>query len=140
MEEALLLTIDRLSLNRMKLERDFAQELPRIRADGEKMKIAIVNIVVNATEAMEVERGVLRIKTEHKKPGMLVLTISDNGKGIATDDLERLFDPFFTAKQGGMGLGLTSTKNILDSHSAQVEVTSTLGEGTSFVVSFKLAE
>ncbi len=138
-EEALLLTIDRLSLNRMKLERDFAQELPRILVDREKMKIAIVNIVVNATEAMEVERGVLRIKTEHK-PGMLVLTISDNGKGIATDDLERLFDPFFTAKQGGMGLGLTSTKNILDSHSAQVEVTSTLGEGTSFVVSFKLAE
>ncbi len=138
-EDALQLTIDRLNLNQMKLEREFTPDLPRIFVDREKIKIAIVNIVVNATEAMQPERGVLRIATEHK-PGMLNLVISDNGKGIPFDDIEKLFDPFFTAKQGGMGLGLTSTKNILDSHSAQIDVSSTVGAGTSFTITFKLAE
>jgi PAS domain S-box-containing protein len=139
LDETLILTIDRLNLNRMKLEKTYAADLPRILVDKEKIKIALLNIIINATEAMEAEKGLLKISTELRE-GFLVISISDNGKGIPPEEIEKLFDPFYTGKQGGMGLGLTSTKNILDSHTALVEVTSVPLVGTTFTILFKLAE
>jgi PAS domain S-box-containing protein len=139
LDETLTLTIDRLNLNRMKLERSYAPELPRILVDKEKIKIALLNIIINATEAMEAERGVLKINTE-LRDGFLVISIADNGKGIPPEEIEKLFDPFYTGKQGGMGLGLTSTKNILDSHAASVEVTSVPKAGTTFTIYFKMPD
>jgi PAS domain S-box-containing protein len=139
LDETLLLTIDRLNLNRMKLEKTYAQNLPRILVDKEKIKIALLNIVINATEAMEPERGVLKINTE-LRDGSLIISIADNGKGIPPEEIEKLFDPFYTGKQGGMGLGLTSTKNILDSHSASVEVMSVPKVGTTFTIYFKMPD
>lgn len=139
LDETLQLTIDRLNLNRMKLEKAYAPDLPRILVDKEKIKIALLNIIINATEAMEAERGILRINTE-LRDGSLVISIADNGKGISPEEIEKLFDPFYTGKQGGMGLGLTSTKNILDSHSASVEVTSVPKTGTTFTIYFKMPD
>jgi PAS domain S-box-containing protein len=139
LDETLTLTIDRLNLNRMKLEKTYATDLPRILVDKEKIKIALLNIVINATEAMEPEKGVLRINTELRE-SLLIISIADNGKGIPPEEIEKLFDPFYTGKQGGMGLGLTSTKNILDSHSASVEVTSVPKVGTTFTIYFKMPE
>jgi signal transduction histidine kinase len=66
-----------------------------------------------------------------------IVVISDNGIGIEESKMGQLFDPFFTGKQGGLGLGLTTTLNILNSHDANVEVESTLGEGTTFTISFQ---
>jgi PAS domain S-box-containing protein len=137
LDETLTLTIDRLNLNRMKLEKSYASDLPRILVDKEKIKIALLNIIINATEAMEAERGVLKIATD-LKDNLLSISISDNGKGIPPEEIEKLFDPFYTGKQGGMGLGLTSTKNILDSHTASVEVTSVPLQGTTFTINFKM--
>jgi PAS domain S-box-containing protein len=137
LDETLLLTIDRLNLNRMKLEKNYTPDLPRILVDKEKIKIALLNIIINATEAMEAERGVLKIATE-MRDGFLLISIADNGKGIPPEEIEKLFDPFYTGKQGGMGLGLTSTKNILDSHTASVEVTSVPKQGTTFTIYFKM--
>ncbi|HZX74758.1 MAG TPA: ATP-binding protein, partial [Cyclobacteriaceae bacterium] len=74
----------------------------------------------------------------HEK--IVTVSISDNGKGIAASDVGKLFDPFFTGKSTGMGLGLTSTKNILNSHSARVDVESELNKGTTFHIHFKLAD
>jgi PAS domain S-box-containing protein len=137
LDETLMLTIDRLNLNRMKLDKHYASDLPRILVDKEKIKIALLNIIINATEAMEAEKGILKIATE-LKDGFLTISISDNGKGIPPEEIEKLFDPFYTGKQGGMGLGLTSTKNILDSHTASVEVTSVPKQGTTFTIYFKM--
>lgn len=137
LEETIGLTVDRLNLNRMKLEKKFDADLPRILLDREKIKIAFLNIVINAVEAMQPGKGVLRIATSRKE-NSLVVSISDNGKGIAADEIEKLFDPFYTDKQGGMGLGLTSSKNILTSHSALIEVSSVVSEGTHFHIYFKL--
>ncbi|HZX73931.1 MAG TPA: ATP-binding protein, partial [Cyclobacteriaceae bacterium] len=138
-EETIALTIDRLNLNQIRLEKVYAENLPRILLDKEKMKIAFLNIVINAVEAMEQGVGILTISTILNN-GSIVVKIADNGKGIAHDDIEKLFDPFHTAKPGGMGLGLTSTKNILSSHNAEVEVSSRLNEGTTFLIFFKLPE
>ncbi len=138
-EATLALAMDRIRLKQIKLQTSNQAGLPRILVDKDKIQIALLNIVINAVEAMEPGKGVLKIATSLANR-VLTITITDNGKGIVSTDLGKLFDPFFTGKQSGMGLGLTSTKNILNSHSAQIDVKSAIGIGTSFFIHFKLAE
>jgi PAS domain S-box-containing protein len=138
-DATIALAIDRIKLNQIQLQTSSEDNLPRILVDKDKIQIALLNIVINAVEAMEREKGILKINTS-LADRILTIAISDNGKGIPASDLGKLFDPFFTGKQSGMGLGLTSTKNILNSHSAQVEVKSEVGTGTTFFIHFKLAE
>lgn len=106
-----------------------------ILADKEKLKIALLNIVVNASEAMTPNEGVLDIKI-NKGNGRFKLTISDNGCGMEKDQIEKLFESFYTNKSGGMGIGLSSVKNILQDHHATVEVDSEPNKGTTFILSF----
>jgi len=136
-KETLDMANDRINLNQIKLEKSIQQGLPRLLADKEKLKIALLNIIINAIEAMQSGKGVLKVDVK-TADNFGVVCVSDNGKGIEIEDLEKLFDPFYTNKEGGMGLGLTSTKNILNSHSATVEVKSKVNEGTTFCVYFKL--
>lgn len=137
--DTLALAIDRIKLNQIELRKTYAENLPRILVDKEKIQIALLNIIINAVEAMEPEKGVLAIEVV-LIDNIVTLTIADNGKGIPAGDIGKLFDPFFTGKETGMGLGLTSTKNILNSHSATIEVKSEEGRGTTFFIHFKLAE
>jgi PAS domain S-box-containing protein len=139
LDDTLVLAMDRINLNQIKLEKNYPENLPRILVDREKIKIAFLNIIINAIEAMSPENGVLRIGASTRDK-LIVIEIADNGKGIAAQDAKKLFDPFFTGKQSGMGLGLTSTKNILNSHHAEVEIKSEVGKGTVFYLYFKLAE
>ncbi|MBA4054607.1 MAG: hybrid sensor histidine kinase/response regulator [Marivirga sp.] len=139
LEETIGLALDRIKLNQMELQRHYPNDLPRMLIDKEKVKIALLNILINAIEAMTPGRGLLKIFATVNN-GTLTLAIHDNGKGIPEADLGKLFDPFFTAKQSGMGLGLTSTKNILASHCAHIDVQSELNVGTTFYISFKLDE
>lgn len=139
LDETITLATDSINLNQIKLQKTFVKNLPRILVDREKLKIAFLNIIVNAIEAMERGKGELAVDVKLKE-STIVVTLSDNGKGIPAEDLEKLFDPFFTEKPGGMGLGLTSTKNIISSHNASIEVESTVKKGTSFIIYFKLAE
>ena len=67
------------------------------------------------------------------------MTITDNGNGISEEDISKLFEPYFTSKPKGMGLGLASTLNIIQSHKGIVDVTSTLNEGTTFSITFEPA-
>lgn len=138
LDETIKLAIDRIRLNKIKLDVRIDPDLPRILFDSEKIQLALLNIVINATEAMSND-GELRIHA-CQRGSVVTISFADNGKGIGKEDLGRLFDPFFTGKQGGMGLGLTSTKNILMSHSARIDVESELGVGTTFHVHFKLPE
>ncbi len=110
-----------------------------INADEEKLKIAILNIIVNASEAMEPENGELILHINKKKDSYS-LTITDNGCGIEKEQLNKLFDSFYTQKPGGLGIGLSSVKNILDDHGATIEVFSVPNEGTSFVLTFPCHE
>ena len=135
-EETLAMANDRINLNQIKLEKNIQSGLSRLLADKEKLKIALLNIVINAIEAMQPGKGVLKVDVK-SEDGLGVVCVTDNGKGIEVEDLEKLFDPFYTNKEGGIGLGLTSTKNILNSHSASVEVKSKINEGTSFCIYFK---
>ncbi len=130
-EETVSLVQDRLVLKGMTLKKSLEFDLSPCLIDTDKLKMALLNIMVNAIEAMKEGSGILTLKTQQKDDSVQI-SISDNGVGISKEDLHTLFDPFYTNKQGGMGLGLTTTQNIINSHGGSIEVTSELGEGTSF--------
>src|SRR6185295_12781051 len=98
----------------------YAPDTGKINADKEKLKIAFLNIIVNAIEAMSAGAGVLRLKTE-KRNGKCAVTISDNGLGIDKDSLTKLFEPYFTNKRRGSGLGLANTQAIILTHKGSIE-------------------
>ncbi|MBL7870466.1 MAG: CHASE3 domain-containing protein [Cyclobacteriaceae bacterium] len=139
LEDALLLAKDRINLKNVTLSTTYASELPRLYVDREEIKIALLNIIINGIEAIDKEHGELKISTFRVKDTVRI-NIHDNGIGIAKSELNKLFDPFYTNKPNGTGLGLTSTLNILSSHNATVVVNSTVGAGTTFTLQFKLAE
>lgn len=132
-ESALSLAMDRLKLNGIKLVEDFTTQPAVITADVEKMNIALLNILINAIEAMTPGKGVLTIHTSVEGK-TATIRITDNGMGIPEENKARLFDPFFTSKTKGTGLGLTSTQNIIINHKGHIQVESILGEGTTFII------
>lgn len=134
-DESITAATDRLTLKKIDLKKDFPADDIVVLGDAEKLKIAVLNIIINAIEAMEPEKGKLGICLRYEK-GRPQLIIEDNGCGISDENLSRLFEPYFTAKRNGMGLGLATTLNILQSHQAEVEVQSKLNEGSSFIISF----
>jgi len=135
LDDVIAVSIDRMTLKKIKLQVKYPNETLSILADKEKLKLALLNIVINAIEAMEEGKGVLTINLQNEERGA-VLTISDNGSGISDENVSRLFEPYFTQKRNGVGLGLTFTLNILQAHKAAIEVSSKLGEGTSFIIVF----
>lgn len=135
LDDVIASAIDRLTLKRIRLHVSYPNEVVTIMADKEKLKIALLNVVINAIEAMEEQQGKLSIVLE-ATDGAAVLKIADNGRGISEENISRLFEPYFTQKRNGMGLGLAFTLNILQAHKATIEVSSTLGEGTTFVITF----
>jgi PAS domain S-box-containing protein len=138
LDEVIGASIDRLTLKRIKLKVSYPDPPVPILADAEKLKLAILNIVINAIEAMAEGEGELAI-TVQTTAGAAQLVIADNGSGIAEENLSRLFEPYFTQKRNGMGLGLAFTLNILQGHKGTVDVQSAVGVGTIFTVAFPLA-
>jgi PAS domain S-box-containing protein len=128
---------DRIMLNQITIQTDIQKDLPALLVDKAKIQLALLNIIINAIEAMASGKGILKMGVFQEKDS-ITISINDNGRGVSPADLEKLFDPFFTLKHSGMGLGLTSAKNILNSHNAQIEVQSDLEKGTTFLVRFKL--
>jgi signal transduction histidine kinase len=138
LDESLEFAQDRLELKGIKVIKNYTPDLCDISADTEKLKIAFLNIIVNAIEAMEPNKGVLRIKTENRN-GRCVAVITDNGKGMSDEQLTKLYDPYFTTKENGTGLGLTNTQNIIISHKASIFAESEVGKGTTFSVTLNYA-
>ena len=127
---------DRAKLKEITIDKEIEEGI-LIKGDKEKLVIALLNILVNAIEAITTENGKLSIRTRSEK-GSVNITISDNGKGIAPQDLNKLFEPFFTSKHGGTGLGLTATHTIISKHDGSIKVFSEINKGTSFIISLPL--
>lgn len=135
-KETLQLVSDRIKLKRMRLETSFSTGDCTALLDRDQVKTALLNILVNAVEAMQEGKGLLAVKTACTDDNRVYVEVSDNGGGISDADRQRLFDPFFTGKSGGMGLGLTATQNIINSHKGSIEVESQVGLGTTFRLYF----
>ncbi len=133
LDETLELAKDRIELNNITVEKRYEKNLCLVYADSSKLKIAFLNIIVNAIEAMEPGKGVLFIiaKTETNK---CMVEVTDNGHGMDSESQAKLFEPYFTSKPSGNGLGLTNSQNIILNHKGTITVQSEEGKGSSFVV------
>jgi signal transduction histidine kinase len=106
--------------------------LPKIRLDESQIRQVLVNLVQNARQAMDRE-GTLTLSTE-RVDDWAVMSVSDTGVGIARENLDRIWEPFYTTRTHGTGLGLSLVRRIVEDHGGHVEVESRLGEGTTFRV------
>ena len=136
LDASLNLALDRIELNQIEVIKEYDKEICPISVDVEKIKIAFLNIIVNAIEAMD-EKGILRITTT-KKNNSCIVKISDNGKGMVKADVDRLFEPYFTTKQKGNGLGLANSQNIILGHEGSISAESEPGTGTTFTITFRI--
>lgn len=137
LDEALELAADRINLQGIKIIKNYSLHAGKIEVDVEKMKLAFLNIIVNAIEAMEPSEGVLEIKVENREQ-LCLITIKDNGTGMDKDAVSKIFEPYFTTKEAGNGLGLTNTQNIILNHNGSITLESTPGKGTTFFIYLKL--
>jgi len=133
LEATLVLAQDRFDLKNVKIEKHFSEDICDIRVDAEKMKLAFLNIITNAIESMENEPR-LFIITTYTEENKCVIEFKDNGSGMDEETLQRLFEPYFTTKQKGSGLGLTNTQNVIFNHQGNIQVASKPGVGTTFTI------
>lgn len=124
---------DRLNLNAIQVVRKYDSKPCMVNVDSKLMHIAFLNIIVNAIEAAEPGKGMIELKTECFQTKCIVY-IKDNGSGMDEEALSRIFEPYFTSKQKGNGLGLTNTQNIILNHKGSIQVESKAGEGTIFII------
>ncbi|MFC1990401.1 ATP-binding protein [Chloroflexota bacterium] len=110
--------------------------LPKIEIDTDQICQVLVNIITNGAQAMP-EGGKLTIEAS-KKDGFLELKISDTGGGIPDDVIGKIFDPLYTTRAKGIGLGLAVCKSIIDRHDGHINVESSVGKGTTFIIKLPL--
>ncbi len=113
---------------------------PAIVGDQEQLYQVFLNLLQNAIQAIDGQRRQITVAVHHPpathpgQPPSVQVVIADSGRGIAEDDLPRIFDPFFSKREGGSGLGLAICHGILQHHQARVDVQSTIGQGTTFTI------
>jgi two-component system, sporulation sensor kinase E len=135
MDDSIAEALDRITLQHVNMQIKYANEPCYVMANKEKLKIAFLNIIINAVEAVPSITGELTISIYTTKDKHIV-AIKDNGCGIPEENISKLFEPYFTSKRNGMGLGLAATLNILQSHKSNIDVTSVVGQGTTFAITF----
>ncbi len=138
LDRAVAAAQDRIQLKELRVVKEYAPIPGDVLVDAEKMQVAFLNLIINAVEAMEPGRGTLHLRTEAKDRHWLV-SITDNGTGIEADALPKLFEPYFSRKPNGTGLGLTHTYTIISTHKGAIAVESTPGRGTTFRVTLPAA-
>jgi two-component system NtrC family sensor kinase len=135
-EEALVLVAHRLTLEDVALEKDLAA-LPPVRGDFGHLRQALVNVLINACDATP-RGGRVRVATR-LVDAQAELEVSDTGSGISPADLKKLFEPFFSTKEKGTGLGLAVVYGIVQRHHGTIDVRSEVGQGTTVRVRLPLA-
>lgn len=116
------------------IRKNYGNDLPQISVDPNQIRQVFMNLVINAGHAMP-KGGDLEISTYRSANGTYVCAgIKDNGSGVPEENIARIFDPFFTTKPEGTGLGLSISYGIIENHGGKIEVKSTVGKGTTFIV------
>lgn len=115
------------------IDTEFAAADPLVLADADQLKQVLVNLVSNAVQAMEDTGGNIVVRV-WDDDSFVFVSVADDGPGIDAEALEKVFDPFYSTRGGGTGLGLTIVHRIIDQHGGRVEVQSEPGVGTTFTI------
>jgi signal transduction histidine kinase len=146
LDGALLQLRAKLEANAVTVSRSYLNG-PTVRADADKLRQVFSNIIDNAIDAMaevkserRIELAIQSITSQNGRSAMGMVRLRDNGCGIPEDRITKIFNPFYTSKPNGTGLGLGIAKKVLDAHRGAIEVSSHAGEGTEFRISVPLAD
>ncbi|MCG3118417.1 MAG: Adaptive-response sensory-kinase SasA [bacterium] len=137
LESSLRSTQHELEMAGIRLRTNYQAAAPEAWIDANLLGQVFVNLILNATDAME-SGGELTIRTVSRDE-TIEIQIADTGKGIPPEDLEKIYDPFFTTKTDGIGLGLAFVTRIVEQHRAQIIVESQIGKGTQFTLLLPIA-
>jgi signal transduction histidine kinase len=130
LEEIIKLVEKQALKQRVEMVKSF-DDLPQTLADPEQLTQAFLNLILNAIQSMP-EGGQIEIRTRFMGTDRIVVEFIDNGMGIPKEKLSRIFDPFYTTKETGSGLGLSITQKIIIDHQGKIDVQSEVGKGTKF--------
>lgn len=129
-----------MSLRGVKLEVELADQLPAVLVDDAQVRQALLNLLRNAADAVaEVGPGAVRVATRAGEPGYVEVVVEDDGPGIHEELAGKIYDPFFSTKEGGTGLGLALTHQIVRDHGGTIRVDSRPGHGARFTVALPAA-
>jgi C4-dicarboxylate-specific signal transduction histidine kinase len=135
LKEVIALVQRELISHRVSLQMEFAPALPMILGDRVQLQQVIINLVMNAIEAMQsvTDRSrELVIRSRQDETQQVLVSVTDYGAGISAEDADRLFNPFFTTKSSGMGMGLSICRSIVDAHDGRLSATANLPHGATF--------
>jgi PAS domain S-box-containing protein len=140
-EETLLLAGKPMSTDNLRITTALDPTLPSVLGNANALQQVLLNLLTNAREAMP-DGGEIHIATgpDAERPGRLRLVVTDTGPGIPASDLPHLFEPFYTTKPSGTGLGLAVSYGIVQDHLGTIDVQSTPGQGATFILSFPILE
>ena len=117
----------------VRVEIQLDENLPAVTGDAIQLQQVILNLIVNAADAMrDVPPRVLKVQTSQSPSGMVHMSIEDTGTGISAPDRERIFDPLFTTKAAGMGMGLSICRSIIENHGGRIWVSPGVNRGSIF--------
>jgi len=126
------------ALERMVMPDKIKIKLPKtdatIPCDADKMEVVFLNLIMNSIQAMDNKKGEIYIDLLEEPDDVVLISIKDNGPGIPKKLIPKIFDPLFTTRQIGTGLGLSSCKNIIEKHGGSIDVSSTRKKGASFLI------
>ena len=132
-EESLTLAGYQVRLERVERVVEVPEGLPKVRSNQNQLQEVLLNLILNACQAMGEKGGRIALSA-HPNGSTVVLTVEDNGPGIPAIALRKVFDPFYTTKATGTGLGLFVTQRIIQSHGGTIDLESTKGKGTRFTI------
>ncbi len=127
-------------LNRIDMDKSLAPDLPDIMADGSQMEQVFVNLLLNAVQAVP-EGGTIQVKSSlNQQESSVSIEVKDNGPGIGRKEQSKIFEPFFSTKPNGTGLGLSVSYGIVRNHQGNISVHSQPGEGTRFLINLPITQ
>jgi signal transduction histidine kinase len=136
LQKCIMLSQHKLDLQNIQVKSDLDSEVPKVSGDFSQIQQCIINLIFNATDAMP-EGGTLTIGSSfNPRERVVEIKVEDTGRGIAREDLPNIFDPFYTTKMEGkgLGLGLSAVYCIIDRHKGTISVNSEVGKGTVFTI------
>jgi signal transduction histidine kinase len=135
-EDSLVLVDHQLGINHIQLEKNLADDLPSVRGDANQLIQVLMNILINAQQAMDGEPGHITVTSSSPDGGTVEIRITDTGPGIPEEIRKKIFEPFFTTKDAGKGtgLGMAVTYGIIKDHGGDIRIESELGNGATFII------
>jgi signal transduction histidine kinase len=132
--DALALVGDELQKHRVSVQAETNEQLPRVKGDRVQVQQVLLNLITNAIDSMAAKDGsrVLCVRSEAHDSGGVIVSVADTGTGIGSRELERIFNPLFTTKSGGMGMGLSICRSIIEAHDGRLWVAPNKPEGAVF--------